>query len=132
MPLVLDDRKLLPDGVHDATWKEVDDLFARFQKSDRRLKLFAKLRNYLDAVKKAECGTSVILDGSFIMGCIDEPSDIDLVLVLPADWDSQADLRPYQYNLVSRRRVRKEYRFDVVAVLPRSAAEKEWIATFSR
>jgi hypothetical protein len=74
----------------------------------------------------------VILDGSFIMGCIDEPSDIDLILVLPADWDSKADLRPYQYSLVSRRRVRKEYGLDVIAVLPGSAAEKEWIAYFQQ
>ena len=60
--------------------------------------LFAKLTEYVDAVKKAACGQSVIIDGSFVMACIDEPDDIDLVLVLPPDWDMQADLKPYQYG----------------------------------
>lgn len=132
MPLVLNNRKLLPDGVHDATLAEVEKLFARFQKSDRRMRLFRKLRDYLTAIKKAGCGTSVILDGSFVMACVDEPSDIDLILVLPTDWDIAADLKPYQYNLVSRRRVRKEYRFDVFVVKPGSAEEQGWTEQFSR
>src|SRR5947208_1417637 len=116
MALAFDDRKLLPPGVHDATLKEVDKQFARFQKSDRRPQLFAKLRDYLAAVKKAGCGSAVILNGSFVMACVDEPEDIDLILVLPEDWDESAALKPYQYNLVSKRRVRQEYAFDVAVV----------------
>ncbi len=42
----------------------VKEHFGKFQRSDRRMKLFAKLVAYLDAVKKAGCGESVILDGS--------------------------------------------------------------------
>ncbi|MCI0376828.1 MAG: hypothetical protein L0215_04430 [Gemmataceae bacterium] len=87
MALALDDRKLLPDGVHDATLKEVEQLFGGFQKCDRRMTLFKKLRDYLAAVKKAGCGTSVIIDGSFVMGCVDGPDDVDLILVLPSDWN---------------------------------------------
>jgi predicted nucleotidyltransferase len=132
MPLALDDRKLLPEGVHDATLMEVDELFARVQKSDRRLKLFARLQAYLDAVKKAECGISVVLNGSFVMGCVDEPSDIDLVLVLPKDWDLDADLKPYQYNLVSKRRVRKDFRFDIATVTSGSVEERNWVTFFSK
>jgi predicted nucleotidyltransferase len=132
MPLALDDRKLLPEGVHDATLMEVDELFARVQKSDRRLKLFARLQAYLDAVKKAECGISVILNGSFVMGCVHEPSDIDLVLVLPKDWDLDADLKPYQYNLVSKRRVRKDFRFDIATVTSGSVEERNWVTFFSK
>jgi hypothetical protein len=98
MELVFAERKLLLPGVHDVTMDTVKEQFGRFQKSERRMTLFAKLTEYVDAVKKAACGQSVIIDGSFVMACIDEPDDIDLVLVLPPDWDMQADLKPYQYG----------------------------------
>ncbi len=132
MPLAFDDRKLLVPGVNNATLKEVEEHFARFQKSDRRIKLFRRLCDYLATVKKANCATSVILDGSFVMACVDEPEDIDLILILPPDWEAAADLKPYQYNLVSKRRVRKEYGFDVVAVMPGSVREQDWTAFFAR
>src|SRR5262245_47107394 len=68
--------------------------FGRFQRSDRRTRLFGKLRDYVRAVERAACGTSVIVNGSFVMACVDEPEDIDLILVLPTDWDLAADLKP--------------------------------------
>src|SRR5262245_43049395 len=43
-------------------------------------------RTALEAITQAGCGTSVILDGSFVMACVDEPDDIDLILILPPDW----------------------------------------------
>src|SRR5262245_27472660 len=130
MALVFDDRKLLPPGVHDASLKDVQEYFARFQKTDRRIKLFAKLRDYVAALTRASCGTSVIINGSFVMACVDEPSDIDLIVVLPRDWDTQADLKPYQYNLVSARRVRKEYGFDIFVVQAGAADEQGWTEFF--
>src|ERR1700730_5754539 len=108
MALALNKRKLLRPGVHEATLEQVKERFARFQKSDRRMRLFAKLREYLAAVKKAGCGIAVILDGSFVTGGVDEPEDIDL-LVLPPDWEKPPELKPYHYNLVSQRPVRQEY-----------------------
>ncbi|MCI0380401.1 MAG: hypothetical protein L0215_22680 [Gemmataceae bacterium] len=132
MALALDDRGLLPNGVHDASLEEVEALFARFQKSDRRLTLFKKLRDYLAAVKKAGCGQSVIINGSFVMGCVDEPEDIDLILVLSKDWDWDADLKPYQYNLVSKRRVRKDLGFDLFLAAEGTEDEQNWIKFFSR
>lgn len=44
MPLTLDERGLLPPGIHDATVKEVDDVFGLTAKSDRRMRLFAKFK----------------------------------------------------------------------------------------
>jgi len=128
----LDDRKLLPPGVHDASLTVVEELFRRFQRSDRRPRLFRKLRDYLAAVKRNGCGSGVIIDGSFVMGCVDEPEDIDLILVLPARWDEAADLKPYQYNLVSKRRVKREFGFDIFVVMPRSEQERDWVTFFSR
>jgi len=130
MTLSFDDRKLLPAGVLDVSLEFVEELFSRFQHTDRRIRLFGKLRDYLAAVKKAECGTSVIIDGSFVMGCVDEPEDIDLILVLPPDWDILAELKPYQYNLVSKKRVRREYGIEVFPVGPGSVDEKKWIDFF--
>ncbi len=132
MALALDDRRLVPAGVHDASLEDVREHFGGFQKSDRRMKLFAKLRDFLAAVKKAECGNWVLLDGSFVMGCVDEPEDIDLVLVLPEAWDLTADLKPYQYNLVSKRRVKKEYGIEIFPVRPGSVEEQKWVAFFSQ
>ena len=43
--------------------EEVEALFARFQKTDRRLTLFTKLAAYVSEVKRAGCGNAVILDG---------------------------------------------------------------------
>jgi hypothetical protein len=132
MELAFDDCNLLVPGVHEVTMDTVKEHFGKFQRSDRRMKLFVKLTEYLDAVKKAISGTSVILDGSFVMACVDEPGDVDVLLVLPADWDMQADLKPYQYNLVSKRIMKKAYRFDVFVVNAGSVEEAKWIDFFSQ
>jgi hypothetical protein len=91
MELAFDDRKLLVPGVHEVSLDTVKQYFGQFQRSDRGMTLFAKLTEYLEAVKRAGCGHCVVVDGSFVMACVDEPDDIDLVLVLPPDWDIQAD-----------------------------------------
>jgi hypothetical protein len=128
--LAFDERNLLLPGVHDVTMDMVKAHFGRFQSSDRRLTLFAKLSEYVDAVKQAACGESVIIDGSFVMACIDEPEDIDLLLVLPDGWDDGAELKPYQYNLLSKKSIRKRFGFDVFVVAAGSADEAEWIEYF--
>ena len=80
--LTLDDRKLLQPGVHDASLMEVEELFGRFQRSDRRPILFGKMRDFLKAIEKADIAASVIIDGSFVMACVDGPGDIDIIVVL--------------------------------------------------
>ena len=130
--LALDDRKLLPPGVHDSSMKEVEELFGRFQRSDCRPKLFRKLAEYLKELRKAEVAGSVIVNGSFVMACVDEPADIDLILVLLESWDEAADLKPYQYNLVSKKRVKREYGLDVFVVREKTVDEEKWVKFLSR
>jgi hypothetical protein len=132
MDFAFDERKLLHPGVHDASMEDVEAAFGRFQRSDRRMKLFAKLTTYVETLKKAIPAANLIVDvdGSFVMKGIDEPSDIDLILILPADWDDAADLKPYQYNLVSKRATRRTYRFDVAIVKAGSEDEAEWLRYF--
>ncbi len=132
MPLTFDDRQLLVSGVHDATLAEVEQHFARFQRTDRRMNLFKKLKEYVAALQAAQINGALIIDGSFVMPAVDQPGDIDIVLVLAEEWNMTADLRPYQYNLVSKRRVKQEYRFDMFAVQKGSPKEQEWVAFFSQ
>jgi hypothetical protein len=130
--LSFDEHKLLAPGVHEASIDEVKEHFGRFQSTDQRPKLFAKLVEYVEAVKKAACASSVIVDGSFVMACVDEPEDVDVILILPPGWDMQAELKPYQYNLLSKRSVKKTYGFDMFKVENGSVEEAEWIAFFEK
>jgi hypothetical protein len=72
----------------------------------------------------------VILDGSFVMPPVDEPNDIDLILVLPSDWDMFRELKPFEYNVVSRKFTRREYQIDVLPAPAGSQAEREYQLLF--
>src|SRR5690349_20929726 len=126
MPLTFDDRGLLPPGIHDATLAEIEASFARFQKTDRRIKLFEKLKAYLTELRRTGWQCEVILDGSFVMPPVDEPNDIELILVLPSDWDMSQPLRPFEYNVVSRKFTRSEYQIDVLPAPAGSEAERQY------
>jgi predicted nucleotidyltransferase len=73
----------------------------------------------------------LIVDGSFVTGKPD-PSDVDLVVVLAGTHDLTRDLRPYEYNVVSKRRVRQAYRFDILVVLAGSRACAEYAEFFQQ
>ena len=130
--MILTDKQVLPDGVHNSTLENVRELFGGFQRSDRRSKLCAKLEEYLAELKKSGIFGFVIVDGSFIMACVDEPEDIDLVLVLGKNWDMSQDLKPFQYNLVSKKDVKRNYPFDIFPVCDGSDGESYWIDFFSK
>jgi hypothetical protein len=123
--------KLLPIGIHDATIEKVRDRFGTFQKSDRRCRLFEKLVEYVAEIQKAGWDAEVIVDGSFVMSGVDEPDDIDLILVLPENWDMQAEVRPFEYNLISKARVRRHYGFHIFPVRAHSPEQKEMIDFFA-
>lgn len=125
-------HKLLPPGIHDCTLEAVEDRFGRFQKTGRRPHLFKKLQEYVAEIQRANWSATIIVNGSFVMGAVEEPGDIDLILVLPPDWDMAADVKPFEYNLLSKKRVRRLYGFDVFAVRHGSTEEGEWISFFKR
>jgi len=132
MPFAFDDRQLLAPGVHEATLDEIERCFAQFLRSDRRIRLFETLKRFLNDLKQAIPGNSVILDCSFVMSIVDEPGDIDLIVIVPPEFDLRVEMQPVQYNLISKRRVRQEYRFDAIAVNRGSVGEQDWITFFSR
>ena len=132
MTLEFDSRGLLRPGIHEAGLDELEIHFGRFQRSSRRASLFAKLRDYLAELKSAGWDCEIVIDGSFVMPMVDEPDDIDLILVLPDGWDLEADLRPFEYNLVSKRRVAKAYEVGLAVVLAGSDERRQWVGFFSR
>jgi hypothetical protein len=132
MPLTLCDDGILPLGIHDADLTEIGALFGRFQRSNWRVTLFQKLTEYVTELRQAGLRGWLIVDGSFVMSCVDEPGDIDVVLVLPADWDLTARLRPFQYNVVSKRDVKRRYPIEVYVAVAGSETEQQWTGFFQQ
>lgn len=132
MPLELNDLQVLPHGIHDATMEEIRELFGEFQRSVRRMRLCDKLEEYVRELRSANLGQFLVVDGSFVMGCVDEPEDVDVVLVMAATWDMPSELRPFQYNLLSKRMVKKKFPFDVFIVREGSGEEKSVVDLFSK
>jgi len=128
----LTEYDLLPEGVHPLCLRAVAEYFGRSQGCGTRSRLCNKLKQYVEEVQKGHWDAEVIIDGSFVMPAVDDPEDIDLILVLPPDWDMSAEVKPYEYNLISCRRTRKHYGFDVFAVRSGSAEEKEWLEFFQQ
>ena len=123
---------LLPPGIHDASLDDIEQRFGSFQRSDRRCRLFASLKMYAEEIRLTVTGAALIVDGSFVMGGVDSPDDIDLILVMPDGWDFAAELRPFQYNIASRRVVKRKYGFDVRVVRANSPEMQLWIEFFSQ
>lgn len=127
----LDSDGFLPAGVYDATLAEIKEQFGRFQRTDRRMTLFRKLDEFIQEVWKTGLASSIIVNGSFATGK-DTPSDIDLVLVLDKNHDFTADLQPFAYNVLSKRRVRKRYQFDVLVAREESSEYGEYVGFFQQ
>jgi hypothetical protein len=121
----------LPEGVHECTLGELREQFGQFQRTDRRCQLFARLETFLKEVASTDFVKAVIVDGSFVTA-EDSPNDIDLILVLLPKHDLTAELRPFEYNVVSKRRVQRQYGFDIVVMPHGSAKLDEFIEFFSR
>ncbi len=120
-------HRLLPDGIHDATLEQIRERFVPLD-SDQRRRLFGNLSQYVAEVHQSLEGAQVLVNGSFVMPAVDGglgPSDIDLVLVLPPTFDLAAPLRPFEYNLMSKSRVRRTYHFHVFSVIAGTASEQE-------
>src|SRR2546426_10698771 len=108
-----DQHGFLPVGVHDGSLAEVKARFGSFQGSDRRPQLFVKLEAFAGEAKAARIVRSIIVDGSFVTAT-EKPNDIDLILVLDPQHDFSADVDPRAYNVLSKRRVRRRFGFDLL------------------
>jgi hypothetical protein len=120
----------LPDGLHDCTPDEAATVFGRFQKSDHRIRLTERLKAYLADAARSGIVVAVIIDGSYVTAK-EEPEDIDLIVVRHHDVDT-TNLRPFEYNAISKSMIRQLYKFDVASVVDGSDALEKAIAYFSQ
>ena len=121
----------LAPGIHDMSLEEVGKRFGSFSSTDRRPTLFKKLQQFVEQARQARFVRFLIVNGSFISSKAD-PGDVDIIVVIdPAALDS-GDLPPCQYNVLSSRRIRKAYSFDVFVVHEGSAAYADYLSFFSR
>lgn len=128
----MNEHGLLPPGVHGYSLQVIERVFAPLSSLQRR-KLFRKLKDYLRDLWADIPEAEVIVDGSFVMPRVDGdlgPSDIDLIVIMPANWSTDAELQPSLYNLLSKKRVRRKYHIDAFAVAAGSDLETYWTDFF--
>jgi hypothetical protein len=127
----LDDHGVLPPGVHDCSLDELRDRFGRFEGSGRRPELCDKLAAFCEEARGTPLVVELIIDGSFVTSKA-EPNDIDLIVVLPADHPHGEELKPFEYNLLSRRRARRSFGFDVLVARAASTEYHQFVDFFAQ
>jgi hypothetical protein len=78
----LDERGVLPAGVHEATWTEIEALFLF---NVHRERLYARVRTFTDQVLLpvlGDCALDLIAGGSFLSDK-PAPADIEITVYLP-------------------------------------------------
>ncbi|MFC1610819.1 DUF6932 family protein [Myxococcota bacterium] len=130
-PLVLDERGLLRPGIHDATFEDLKATFGRFQTSAQRIRLCNQIQQYLEELESIDFMSTIIVDGSFVTSK-EEPNDVDIILVLRADHDLSRELKPFEQNAVSSRRIRKRYDLDVLVARDGGAELDEYLGYFAQ
>ncbi|REJ92215.1 MAG: hypothetical protein DWQ34_13370 [Planctomycetota bacterium] len=123
-----DSDGLLPVGIHTATLEEFFERFARFQRSDRRLRVCEGLQRLVRETQGTSIVRKIIVGGSLVTNKA-EPNDFDCILVLDPSIVGR-ELRPFEYNLVSRKHARRIYGGDVLAALDGSQAMEEFLEFF--
>jgi len=128
---VLNANGFLPAGIFECTLPEMRQRFGGFQKSDQRLRLFARLEELFQAMQRSGLFESLLVDGSFATAK-PVPNDIDLVAVLKRGHDFERDLPMSEYALVSRSLLRRRFGFDVMVAESASPLYKTYVEFFSR
>jgi hypothetical protein len=122
---------VLPPGLHPCTVDDIDEQFGRFQSTERRIQLTQRLREFIDLARRMDVVVWIAVDGSYVTDKSD-PNDIDLVIVLRSDHDYQAELSPAEYNMLSKRRVRAKFPFDILVAPDNSDLLREHLEFFQR
>jgi hypothetical protein len=105
---------LLPAGIHRATFEEFENRFVYFDRSDRRYRLFGKLRELYFQAKNSDIIEHFLVGGSFDSSK-PEPNDFDCILVFDPAIEDRA-MSAMEYNLLSRPSARRIFGGDVIAV----------------
>jgi predicted nucleotidyltransferase len=95
------------------------------------VRLVRALEAYVAEIRSTGVVSWIVVNGSFVTGK-PGPSDIDLIVVLQPGHDLDAPLGPFEYNAVSRRRVRKRHGFDILVARDGSPELNEYLAFFQQ
>ena len=125
-----EDAGLLPVGIHDCSLDEVRERFGKFQGTDRRCRLFERLEALIHQMKATGFFAAIIVDGSFVTDK-GSPNDIDLILVLRPSHEMTLPLRPFEYNVVSRRQVRRQFGIDALITREGRPEFSEYLGFFA-
>jgi hypothetical protein len=122
---------VLPEGVHTCTLDELGERFGRFQRSDRRCRLFERLAEYVQNARASGVVKELIVDGSFVTDK-DVPSDVDVIVISLPKATLPANLRPMEYNVLSKRTIRRQFGMDVLTGQEGELEVEEHIEFFSQ
>ncbi len=125
------DQGYLPRGLHPCSLEEIQERFGSFLWTNRRAVLNRKFLEFVHEIRATDLVAWLVIDGSFATDK-PEPNDMDLILVLHAGHDFSAELRPFEYNVVSRRCVQRRYEFDVLVARENSPELAEYIEFFEQ
>lgn len=127
----LDVDGYLPEGIHNCTLNELQSRFGEDIDVACRSLLCSKLCEYVQELRSTERDFVLLVDGSFVTSKA-QPNDIDLILILPHDHDFRMELRPFEYNAMSRRRVSKRYGLDLLVARDDSPELREYVEFFQQ
>lgn len=127
----LNEHGCLPKGIHDCTFEQAQARFGRFQQSDRRPQLWAQFAVFFRDAKATGLISAILLNGSFVTATAN-PNDIDLILVLLAEYDFARDLSPAEYNVLSAVRVKRRHRLDVLVARENSDQYHRYLRLFQQ
>jgi hypothetical protein len=122
---------VLPEGLHLCTMDEVDEVFGGFQRTDCRIRLTQKLRLLVEEAKRSGIVAALVIDGSYVTRK-SEPGDIDVIVALRPEFDPTPPLRPFEYDLHSKRRLKEKYRFDAKIAVDGSIDYNNAVEFFSQ
>jgi hypothetical protein len=121
----------LPEGIHDCSLVEIGERFGQFQRSDRRCRLFERLEAYIREAKTSGVVRAIIVDGSFVTDK-EAPNDIDLIVISLPKGTLPGILRPGEYNVLSKRHVRRQFGMDMLLAQEGQLEVKEHVTFFSQ
>lgn len=120
-----------PEGVHVCGLDEIKARFGSFQDADRRPQLFAKLEELIGELRRSSLIVALVVNGSFVTSKA-APNDVDVLIVLGAGHDWQADLTPGDYTLLSNTRLRRRFGFDVLVAEDDSELYWKYVRFYSQ
>lgn len=122
---------ILPAGIFTCSLEEIEEHFGRFRGTDRRPSLTFKLIEYMKELRSANIAKSIIINGSYITD-IDQPNDIDVLLILKDDIDLSQPFPPFIKNSFNNTYIKKHYKLDFKFGFENHPSTDEIISLYSK